>query len=602
MTIKHQSKRRLFTGVPSSPGYAIGPVLIRAPEVLVVQRRSILPEDSTREIARFMRALDKASLEIEAAKKRLEKYVSQYRSRIFDAHIMIVNDEAITKQVCKLISTACINAEYAYSQRINLILKRFSAIPDPYLKERIIDIKEVSQRVLSHMVSGSASASGEDLDSPMIIFAKDAGSYVLGQLSKKNTLGFILEQGGVTSHISILARSLEIPAISGISPEETGVNDGDMVIVDGNEGILIVNPSAREIAKYEKRKYDSFNLEQQLFSVRDLESCTLDKKPIKILANIELPLEIEKVKQYGADGVGLFRSEFLFMAHDAIPTEEEQYEAFRYIGERLSPKTAVIRTVDSGGDKIVADINLQKENNPFLGWRSIRVCLDQPVMFKTHLRAILRASIHKNIRLLFPMISDISELLQCKQIVGEVIKDLNKKGIPCNKHIKMGCMIEVPSAVFIADQLARESDFLSIGTNDLVQFTLAVDRSNARIANLYEPHHPAVLKMISMVVHAGHVHNKPVCVCGEMAGDPISAILLLGLGVKEFSMRPSSTLEMKKILRSVSYKEAHQASQKALQMPSAVEVNAYFKSMFHKRLNSLHLPPHKPIGRRTGSI
>ncbi len=598
MKPKSKSPHQVIKGLGVSPGYGIGPAKIISPEELSAPRRYIARNAVDKEITRFKRAIDKATKEIASVKRRMKKVVGEYESKIFDAHVMILNDPEIVDHVIKDIRTNYRNAEFAYLNRINEFEARLKPLTDQYFQDRINEAKSVAKKVIEILQKTSQQHSlVAELDTPSIHFTLEMTPFALGKSDKKNTIGFVTEKGGNTSHVSILARSMEVPAISGIDYQRFEISEGDMVILDGTEGLLIIQPTAREIAEYETKKARYFDLERKLFEVRNLESKTKDKKSIELSANIELPVEVDKVLLYGGSSIGLYRSEFLFLTHKEIPSEEEQYQTYRYIGDRMSPGSVVIRTFDSGGDKLFPQVNLKDESNPFMGWRSIRVCLKEPEIFKTQLRAILRASYNNNIKLMFPMITSLDELLESKAILKDVQKEFDSNKVPYNKNIKVGCMIEVPAAVMIADELAEHCDFFSMGTNDLIQFTLAVDRGNKMVADLYEPHHPAVLRLIQTTIKAAKRKKIPVSICGEMAGNPYSALLLMGLGVQELSMRPNSILEMKKFIRSLSYSEIRKDVAEALSMSNATQITTFLENRYSKVIQSMQFPPHEPSSR-----
>ena len=581
------SKRVLLQGVPASPGIAIGPAFLLHPEDRVVKKRVIPPEKIDHEVARLKRALEKASKEILAIKTRISGDVGEYEARIFDSHIMMLQDIEIVDAVLKDIRDNFYNAEYAYSARINTLAERFEAMSGGFLKDHMTDLRDVATRVIDILMLSENNLSYLDVPEPCIVISRNLTPSVLSQFNRKNILGLTTEVGGKTSHVSILARSLEIPAVSGIPLAGISIDPGDTVILDGTAGHIIIHPSLRDIKEYETKKAAFFAMERELSTLRDLEAMTLDGKYIELSANIELPIEVESVLQYGADSIGLYRSEFLFLTREDMPSEEEQYQAYKYIGERMSPRAVTIRTMDAGGDKLVPALKMSGELNPYMGWRSIRVCLDNREIFKTQLRAVLRATAYSNIRLMFPMISNLWEIRETKKVLNEVKTELDKDGIAYNPQLEIGCMIEVPSAVVMAEELAREVDFFSIGTNDLIQFTLAVDRANEKIAELFEPNSPAVWRQIKSVIEVARKHGIQACVCGEMAGNPMAAIVLIGMGIDELSMGPGMLLEMKKMIRSISFDEARICSEEITQLTTAEEINDYLLEKFSAKLVGL---------------
>ncbi len=592
-------KRAVLTGVPASPGYAIGPAYLLHPEERVVKKRVIPPEKAEQEVARLKRALEKAHKEILGVKTRISGDVGEYEARIFDTHMMMLQDSEIVDVVIKDIRDHHYNAEYAYSDRINALAEKFESLSGGFLKDHMSDLRDVGTRVIDILMLSENNLSYLDVPEPVIVMSRNLTPSVLSQFNRKNTLGLTTEVGGKTSHVSILARSLEIPAVSGVSWQGVDLEPGQTVIVDGTMGLVIINPTLRDIKEYEVKKAAFFANQSELSTLRDLEPVTTDGKYIELSANIELPIEVETVLQYGADSVGLYRSEFLFLTREDMPSEEEQYQAYKYMGERMSPRAVTIRTMDAGGDKLVPALKMAGELNPYMGWRSIRVCLDNREIFKIQLRAVLRASAFSNIRLMFPMISNLWEIRETKKILDEVRKELDGAGTAYNPRMEIGCMIEVPSAVVMADEIAREVDFFSIGTNDLIQFTLAVDRANERIAELFEPNSPAVWRQIKRVIEVSRVHGIQVCVCGEMAGDPLAAIVLIGMGIDELSMGPGMLLEMKKLIRSVSFEEARALSESVLRLITANEITELLRSRYVAKLAALGISKF-PVTRAPG--
>jgi phosphotransferase system enzyme I (PtsI) len=580
-------KRVVLQGVPASPGFAIGPAYLLHPEDRVVKKRIIPPEKVDQEVARLKRALDKAYKEIQGIKTRISGDVGEYEARIFDSHMMMLQDSEIVDAVIKDISENLHNAEYAYSARINALAERFESMSGGFLKDHMSDLRDVATRVIDILMLSENNHSYLEVPEPVIVMTRNLTPSVLSQFNRKNTLGLTIEVGGKTSHVAILARSLEIPAVSGVSWSGIEVEPGQTVIVDGTAGTVILNPSLRDIKEYEIKKAAFFANERELSTLRDLEPVTTDGKYIEVSANIELPIEVESVLQYGGDSVGLYRSEFLFLIREDMPSEEEQYQAYKYIGERMSPRAVTIRTMDAGGDKLVPALKMAGELNPYMGWRSIRVCLDNREIFKIQLRAILRATAFSNIRIMFPMISNLWEIRESKKLLDEVRKELDQAGIGYNPQLEVGCMVEVPSAVVMAEELAREVDFFSIGTNDLIQFTLAVDRANERIAELFEPNSPAVWRQIRAVIDTARRHGIQACVCGEMAGDPLAAIVLIGMGIDELSMGPGVLLEMKKLIRSISFEEARLCAEQVCRFTTADEISAFLRERYAAKLEDL---------------
>ena len=581
-----QNTRKLLRGVPLSPGIAVGPVWLLNPRKRDVPRHAIAPEQADREIGRLTRALEAAAKEILAIRDRVGSGVGEYEARIFDSHALILRDGEILAAVSRDIRENLHNAEYAFYRQMNLLAERFDAAAGGFLKEHLVDLRDVAARVIDVLMLAreTQGAAAAELSHPVVLFARALTPSGLSQYAPGNLLGICLETGGKASHTAILARSLEIPAVSGIPWAELAAEPGRMVIVDGDAGHVILNPTLRDIKEHENRRTARLARERELTGLRDLEPVTRDGKYVSLAANVEMPAEAAAVLRHGAAGVGLYRSEFLFLGREDMPSEEEQYQAYRELAEALAPRHVTIRTLDAGGDKHVAGMDDGDERNPHMGWRSIRVSLRNPGPFKTQLRAILRAGAAGNVRLMFPMISNLQEFRAARAQAEEARAELAAEGIPHAADIETGCMIEVPSAALMAADLAREADFFSIGTNDLAQFTLAVDRSNERVSDLLEPHSPAVLREIQGVVEAARAQGIPVTVCGEMAADPHLALLFVGMGVDELSMSPVSVPEMKRLIRAVGYEEARAASREALRLGTAEEVHAWVEERFKEAL------------------
>jgi phosphoenolpyruvate-protein phosphotransferase (PTS system enzyme I) len=584
---KAGGRRVVLQGVPASPGIAMGPAYVLRPDEQEVQKRLIAPEKIEAEIIRLKRALEKAEKEILGLRSRITPDVGEYEARIFDSHILILKDEELIETVINDIRRESWCAEYAYFHRVEQINEQFRSLSGGLIKDHMTDLHDVATRVIDTLMLSQSSNSYIDTGDPVIVLTRHLTPSMLVQFNRKNTLGLTTEVGGKTSHVAILARALAIPAVSSIHWGGTEIDSGSPVIVDGSAGIVILNPSLKDIKEYEMRKAAWFAMERELSALVNVDPVTRDGKYVEIMANIELPIEVEAVLESGADAVGLYRSEFLYLTRDELPAEDEQYHAYRYMGERMGQKTVTIRTMDAGGDKIVPALKMSGEANPFMGWRSIRVCLDNPSIFKTQLRAILRAGLGTSIRLMFPMISNLGEIREAKRLLEVARSELREEGIPFQEKMEVGCMVEVPSAVILALELAREVDFFSIGTNDLTQFTLAVDRANERIAALFEPHSPAILRQIKSVIDTARHQGIHVSICGEMAADPLVALLFVGMGVDGLSMGPASILEMKKMIRSITFVEAREASEKVQSLSTADEITAYLHERFGVRFREM---------------
>ena len=584
-TPKH---RLMLTGVPASPGYAMGFVQVLVNQEFSVSPDSILPERVPKELSLFQKAVRQSIRELEIAKQNIQKSVSTEDSRILDAQMMILQDPMLIDGIMDGIRKEHQNSRYAFHIRMKDLIRQFESSSELILRERAADLSDLYNRMMGLLgESGPVmSQEGSNIEEGAVLIGHTLSPSHIIKLKQGQAVAFATDTGGRTSHVSILARALKIPAVAGLAEISVKANAGDFMIVDGSNGLVIINPAESDIRKY-KAKIEAFKRqEQELLTTRRLEPQTLDGKYIKLMANIELPMEADEVETMGATGVGLYRSEFLFI-QKGNPSCEEQLEAYRYILHRLNPLTVTIRTLDAGGDKIIPELSATDEANPFMGWRSIRVCLDKEEIFRTQLRAILMAAAGcANLRIMFPMISSVQEIQKSKQILASVVVDMEAQGHIVPKF-EVGIMVEVPAAVIMVDELAREVDFFSIGTNDLIQFTLAVDRSNERIASLFQPHHPAVLRMVHHVVQAAHREGITVSVCGEMVTEPLSTLLLVGLGVDELSMTPWNIMECKKFIRSISYEDARATVHTVMAMSNADEINLYLKKRYLQKISDL---------------
>ncbi len=563
-------EERRFEGIAVAPGIAQAEIVIHQPEAEEIPRRIVAPEEIPAEINRFESALIATRAELLEMQQSIALAIGTKDASIFDAHLLVVEDRTLIDEVLRCITSDGENVEYAFHKIADRYCKSLGAIDDPYLRERVVDIEDVAQRVIRHLLGKPQALA--TLDRPHIRVGHNLTPSDTAQINRDLVLGFVTEAGSKTSHTAIMARSLSIPAIVGLRDICSHLSPGDPVLIDGYRGILIVNPSAETLKTYEAFRAERAEVEEQLQLIRDTKSLTSDGKHIVLSANIELPVEMEDVNEVGAEGVGLFRSEFLFLESKTLPGEESQYEAYRAVAELSQPHSVIIRTLDIGGDKDFSHMGFPLEANPFLGLRAIRFCLQHPDIFKTQLRAILRASTYGDVKVMYPMVSGVTEVRQANAVLRECQDELRSEGIPFNEDIEIGVTIEIPSAAISADRIAPEVDFFSIGTNDLIQYTIAVDRVNERIAHLYKPTHPAILRLIRMTVDAARANNIWVGVCGEMAGDIALTPLLLGLGIEELSTGPSLVPRVKKAIQSLDLPTCEDLVERALAAENAAAI------------------------------
>ena len=561
-------------GIAVSPGVAIGPVVVLHAEDLVVQKRPILESKIPNEIARFEDALTKTRAELLSIRKQIARDIGRDHSDIFNAHLLILEDRTLIEEVIAKLKNEKVNVEYIFSDVLQKYTVAFSHINDEYLKERTTDIKDVGKRVLANLL-GKPRDLLNKIEEPVVLVSHDLSPSETAMMRKDTIMGFATDIGGPTSHTAIMARSLEIPAVVGLEIISKEVFNGDTIIIDGNHGVVIINPDDKTIQLFhtEEEKFVAFV--QELDKLKDVPSVTTDNIKIKLAANIESALEIKSVISHGAEGIGLYRTEYFYMNRSDLPSEEEQYMAYRLVTEEIQPHSVVIRTLDLGGDKFSSALDIPQEMNPFLGWRAIRFCLARVDIFKTQLRAILRASAHGNLKIMYPMISTLSEVRRANKIVEKVKEELRSEGLPFNENIDIGIMIETPSAAVTSDLLAHEVSFFSIGTNDLIQYSLAVDRINEKIAYLYEPTHPAILRFLHQVIENAHKRNITVSMCGEMGANPSFAVLIIGLGIDEISTSPFLVPKIKKTILSISLKRARLIAQECLRFSTGEEVKQY---------------------------
>lgn len=559
-------------GLGTSPGIGIGKVLIyKNPEIKISKNHILNIEE---EIERFDQSLRKAIMDIEHLYNRTLDQLGQEEAEIFAAHKMMLEDPAYIHDIEEKILRDHVNSEWAVSEITNEYIALFNEIEDEYLSARATDIKDVSNRVLRILLN-IKTMDLSLIDREVIIVANDLTPSDTAQINKEWVAGIVTEIGGRTSHTSIMARAMNIPTICGVKNMTEIVKDEDLMIINGATGDIIINPEEGEIVQYRKAKEDLHKIQQKLEKMKGQESISKDGYKVELAGNIGTLQDIEKVIENDGEGVGLYRTEFLYMDRDRLPTEEEQFEAYKFVAEKLDGKPLVIRTLDIGGDKDIPYLNIPKEMNPFLGYRAVRFCLDHKDIFTTQIRAILRAGIYGNVKIMFPMISSIEELRQCKSILEEVKVDLRKENIKFKEDMEVGIMVEIPAVAVHSRQFAKEVDFFSIGTNDLIQYALAVDRGNQEITYLYNQFHPAVLSLIKMTIENGHKEGIWVGMCGEVAGDEKLIPIILAMGLDEFSMSASSILKARYLIQNTSKKEIEGRLDHILNLPTAQDVEKY---------------------------
>jgi phosphotransferase system enzyme I (PtsI) len=577
----------IVRGIAASQGISYGQIFVYIQTIIEVPVYEVEKDKRPAEIARLEQALMVTRQQIQKIMSEVEKNLGPDEARIFDAHLLVLEDQALITETVRELEKTGTNIETCFNRIAQRYIKAFEEIDDEYLRERGCDIRDVAQRVLNNLLGRTGQNLGR-LVEKRIVVANDISPSDAAGIDSSQALGIVTDSGSKTSHAVIVARSMKIPAVVGLRDFTTKVQPGDWVIVDGYEGLVILNPSEPTLFRYGQIQLQKKSYEQRLFEANRLPAVTLDGVKLTLRANIEKVDEVALVREYHAEGVGLFRTEFLYLGASDAPTEEQQYAAYRELAEALAPAPVVIRTLDLGGDKPAqSQAHLfPKENNPFLGYRAIRFCLDQPDLFKQQLRAILRASAHGNVQLMYPMISGRGELARANAVLDECKAELGAEKVAFNKDIRVGSMIEIPSAAMTADLLARDCDFFSIGTNDLIQYLIAIDRVNDRIAHLYEPTHPAVLRTLRHVVVEAHRAKIKVSVCGEMAGDPTFTALLFGLGVDELSMTPPLLPAAKNILRNMKMSDARALAQMAMAMSSPEDINGLCERFVSERLKA----------------
>lgn len=568
------SSRRLnrqLKGIAVSPGIAVGTVHLLEAEPVNVPKYWISDREVTGEINRFRQSLKRTQTELARIKEKLCKFQAGDQAKIIDSHRLIAQDEQLVEGTIQAVRQEKINVEWAFHKEVQKMVEAFPKTTDAYFRERYSELGHVARRILLNLL-GADAPSLPKLDKDAAIVAHDLSPTDTVQLVKGMTQGFVTEAGGSTSHTAIIARALDIPAVCGIDGITHLAHEGDPILIDGNEGLVILHPSAAEQKKYRVLRKKFERQDNLLLKEAHLPSITMDGYRLRLAANMELLDEIPAIKSHGGEGVGLFRTEMLFLSRKRLPSEDEQFHAYREVLQKMAPESTTIRTFDIGGDKVMDDEDFDEGVNPALGLRAIRYCLKRRDLLRTQLRAMLRASRFGPLKILIPMITNLEEFRQVRKIVGEIQDDLRDKGAPFDGSVKLGAMVETPAAALMAEELAAEADFLSIGTNDLIQYTLAVDRVNEEVSYLYEPLHPAVLRLLKIISDAGRARNIEVSICGEMAGDPLCFLILLGLGLTELSMTPLSIPRVKKLTRSVTFRQAKQLLDRALDCKTATEV------------------------------
>ncbi|NIF20930.1 phosphoenolpyruvate-protein phosphotransferase PtsI [Candidatus Pantoea multigeneris] len=570
----------MISGILASPGIAFGKALLLIEDEIVISRKKITADDVESEIQRFLDGRSKAAVQLEAIRAKAEETLGEEKAAIFEGHIMLLEDEELEQEITDLIKKNHQTADAAVFEVIDGQAKALEELDDEYLKERAADVRDIGKRLLRnilglHIVDLSA------IQEESILVATDLTPSETAQLNLQKVLGFITDLGGRTSHTSIMARSLEIPAIVGTGNVTATIKNGDYLILDGVNNDIYINPTDDKIEELKAIQTQYLSEKHELAKLKDLPAITLDGHQVEVCANIGTVRDVAGAERNGAEGVGLYRTEFLFMDRDSLPTEEEQFKAYKAVAEAVGADAVIVRTMDIGGDKDLPYMNLPKEENPFLGWRAIRIAMDRKDILHAQLRAILRASAFGKLRIMFPMIISVEEVRILKGEVELLKQQLRDEGKAFDETIEVGIMVETPASAVIAHHLAKEVDFFSIGTNDLTQYTLAVDRGNDLISHLYNPMTPSVLTLIKQVIDASHAEGKWTGMCGELAGDERATLLLLGMGLDEFSMSAISIPGIKKIIRNTNFEDAKALAEQALAQPTAEDlmnlVNKFIK-------------------------
>ena len=573
---------RVFQGIGVSPGVARGKILVYSIAEEAVPEYDITPEQVPQEVGRFEQALIATREQLHELQKRIASGIgASAPSSILDVHMSITEDPALIEPVMTRVDQEKKNVEFIFNTAAQRYIKTLAELPDEFFRERSVDVQDVTRRILRNLL-GRTHHGLTNVPPGTIVVAHDLSPSDTTSLDRRNVVGFATDVGSHTSHTAIVARSMNLPAVVGLRDVSQHVRNGQSAILDGYSGTLVVEPSEQTLFVYGQLEVKRHTVEERLASLKDLPAQTLDGHHVILSGNIELPEDVPALLAVGAEGVGLFRTEFLYLNRKDFPTEQEQYEKYLQVARMVKPHSVIIRTLDIGGDKFHSEGSTPSEINPFLGFRAIRFCLANPDVFTAQLRAILRASAEGNVKIMYPMISGVGEVIQANEILHEVMGDLKKEGVPFDENLDVGAMIEVPSAALTAEMIAQETDFLSIGSNDLIQYTMAVDRVNERVANLYEPTHPAILRLIRGVVEAAHNNNIWVGVCGEIAGEPLYVPLLVGMGVDELSLASASLPRVKEVIRRMKLSEVQELAAATLHATRSREVLAMLNALIQR--------------------
>lgn len=573
-------------GVAASPGIAIGRVYILEKEDFCILEYKIKKEEVEKEIKRFREAVDESKKQLKKIKEKVSQKIGKEEAYIFQAYLHLLEDPLIIDETIEKIKKERLNAEAALRKTYKGFPRRFDIAQTGFIQEKFRDVEDVGERVLRNLLR-KPTLTLSHLEESIIVVAYDLAPSDTVSMQKGKILGFATDIGGRTSHTAIMARALEIPAVVGLGDITKKVKPGSLVILDGNKGRVIVNPAHQQIERYKKEYREFINYRKRLESLKSLPPQTLDGREVELAANIAGPEEVDLAVRNEAEGIGLYRTEYLYMNRRTLPSEEEQLKTYRKVVEKIAPYSVIIRTLDLGGDKFLSHFPVPREINPFMGWRAIRLSLEKVDIFKTQLRAILRATQHNKVKIMYPMISGLEEVKKANIILSQVKEELDEEKIPFSRNVETGIMVEVPSAAVMADLLAKEVDFFSLGTNDLIQYTLAVDRINEKVAYLYQPLHPTILRLIDSVVKSAHREGIWVGACGEMASDPLYMAVLLGLGVDEFSVAPTSLLEIKKVIRGLNWAQTQEIASKLLKLSTSQEARRYAQQKLTKKIKRI---------------